>query len=195
MIEHLPYKKTFALQSSLFKRTDSEMAASITKHIDELEPEQKLLSQLIYRNHNQHGSTQLFSYYKGLSRHLKMLTMDKLNTVNTKCESAIKSSAQTKLSSQDLKQLFEVQYMTTYAVNLLSETIETSLKCADVVRRSLSKKLFLPLYTMLLAITARILNCLIGIHQHFWMQCSLLSSQLQVSQISPPLCQHFLCVY
>lgn len=175
-IEFLPELAEYFVCAGRFK-----MAASIRKYFDELEPEQKLLSQLIYRNHNQHGSTQLLSYYKGLSRHLKLLSTDKLNTVNNKCESAIKSSAQTKLTSQDLKQLFEVQYLTTAAVNLLSETIEITLKSADVVRRSLSKKLFLPLYTMLLAITARILSCLVGIHQHFLMQGNLLSSQLQVS--------------
>lgn len=156
------------------------MSASIRKFIDELEPEQRLLSQLIYRNHNQHGATQLLSYFKGLNRVLKLLTTEKLNFVNSKCELGIRASAQGKLTSLDLKQLFESQDVTTAAVNMLSEAIEITFQCADCVRRLLLKRLFLPLYTMFLAITARILGCLTGIHHHFYTQNNMLSSQLKV---------------
>lgn len=149
--------------------------------VDQLTAEQVLLSQLIYRNHNQHSSTQLFSYFKNMNRVLKLITPERLLISLGKCESALKISAHVKVSQVDLLEVHEIHVMLFAVVNMLAEALGYTFKCSDVVRRLLSKRLFLPLYTMLLAITARIFHCLSGIYDHFYIQCNALTLQQQVT--------------
>jgi hypothetical protein len=47
------------------------------------------------------------------------------------------------------------------------------------VRICLAKRIFAPLYSMMLAITARLLRCLQSVFLHFHKHSSLLLSQLQ----------------
>lgn len=155
-----------------------------------LAAEQKLLAQLIYRNHNQHSSTELFSYLKSLNRQLSMLASDKLLIALSKLEDSIKDASQSKLAQSDLGALFVTNGISCLTLHLISSAVQTCLRCGSCVRRLLAKKIFLPLYSMLLAISARIFTCLGGLHDHFYDQGSILSVQLKVRYFTFFSCKH-----
>lgn len=150
---------------------------------EQLSAEHRLLMQLIYRNHNQHASSQLFSYFKNLNRVLKLLTPERVNATATKCEATLRSAAQGKVTQADLSEINETHVLLFAVVNMTAQGLDFALKASDLVRHLLGKKLFLPLYTILLAISARIVHCLSDIFKHFSMQCNALTLQLQVNKV------------
>jgi hypothetical protein len=164
--------------------------AAVRTAVSELEAEHKLLAQLLYRNHNQHSSTDLFSTLKSVNRNLKLLLPDKLLVVISKLDASVKGAGQAKLSASDLADLFSGNIMTTAAVDLVSLCVEQCITGAVCVRRLLGKKVFLPLYSTLLALSARLLRCLTEIHDFLHVQGSALALQLKVS-----LCLHILYVF
>jgi hypothetical protein len=105
---------------------------------------------------------------------LKLITPERLLISFGKSESALKISAHVRVSQVDLLEAHEIHVMLFAVVNMLAEALDYTFKCSDVVRRRLSKRLFLPLYTMLLAITACIFRCLSGMYDHFDIQCNAL---------------------
>lgn len=153
---------------------------NVKDKVDLLGSEQRLLGQLIYRNHNQHSSTELFSWIKALNRNLKLLTTEKVHIVLTKLESAVRNASNTKLSVIDLKDVCVAHTMAHGGINLVSVCLDYCFKCSDCVRRLLGKKVFLPLYSMLLAISSRIFHCIKEIHDHLYIQASALTTQLKV---------------
>lgn len=164
------------------------MSSSLKVCIDNLSAEHGLLVQLIYRNHNQHSSTHLFSYFKNLNRVLKFITPERLNITVAKCETTLRSAAQAKVTQTDLSEINETLILIFAMVNMTAQALDFALKSSDLVRHLLSKKLFLPLYTMLLAISARITCCLSGIFEHFSAQCNALTLQLQVNPVQLQSC-------
>jgi len=156
------------------------MSQGLKEIVEDLKAEQLLLQQLIYRNHNQHSSSQLFSYLKNTARVLKLITPERINAATGRCELALRSSGQAKLSQIDISEIADTHVLLFAVVNMLAEAMCFTLKSSDLVRILLGKKLFLPLYTMLLAISSRLFCCLSELHKHFYVQCNALTSQLQV---------------
>lgn len=156
------------------------MSQGLKETVVALKSEQQLLQQLIYRNHNQHSSSQLFSYLKNAARVLKLITPERLHAAGTRCETALRSSGQAKLTPPDISEIVDTHILLFAVVNMLTEAMAFTLKANDLVRILLGKKLFLPLYTMLLAVSARLFSCLSELHKHFYVQCNALTSQLKV---------------
>lgn len=145
-----------------------------------LESEHKLLVQLLYRNHNQHRSTKLFDDYKAMSRSLEHLSSEKLTTTLARLEDSLRSASLTKVTSSDLRVLFAGQTLTCGTIHMISMALQNCLRCSSLVRRQIGKRIFLPLYSMLLAITARLFACLASLHGHLYEQGSALESHLKV---------------
>ena len=158
----------------------NDMSQGLKEIVDDLKAEQLLLQQLIYRNHNQHSSSQLFSYLKNTARVLKLITPERIHAAAGRCELALRSSGQAKLSQTDISEIADTHVLLFAVVNMLGDAMNFTLKSSDLVRILLGKKLFLPLYTMLLAISSRLFCCLAELHKHFYVQCNALTSQLQV---------------
>jgi hypothetical protein len=151
--------------------------------IASLAADHKLLCQLVYRNHNQHSSTELFSYLKSAKRTVAMLATEKLLIALKRLDDSIREASHTKMTQSELKEIQLAQTTTCATLHLMSSAIVTCLRGGACVRRLLAKKIFLPLYTMLLAVLARIFACLAALHNHLYEQGSILMSQLQVSDI------------
>jgi hypothetical protein len=153
--------------------------AEVLESIADLDAEALLLSQLIYRNHNQHNATELFSHLKSTNRLLKMLTKQRLAAVCARCDSSLRTSTSSKLSTSDIHDLFSAHTMIVAATDLCAETLHRCYGGSTCVRICLAKRIFAPLYSMMLAITARLLRCLQSVFLHFHKHSSLLLSQLQ----------------
>jgi len=152
----------------------------ITDIIVSLNDEKTTLSLLLYRNHNQHRITKLFNYLKSMNIILKMLTIECLLIVNTRSCTSLTLSLNNKLLETDLNEIFKSHILLCSLINLLTECLKKSIVCDDCVRILLRKKLFAPLYTVLFALLARIINCLSKLVIYYDNKFTLLTSQIMV---------------
>jgi hypothetical protein len=142
--------------------------------------EQSLLSKLIYRNHNQHSSTEFFSHLKALNRFLRMLSHEKLNKIEEKVEHALHHSVKVKLGQLDLVEILAGHSLLVASLNLFSKCLLLCLACRDCLLHQLAKRIFPPLYVTLLAVIARIFQQLTILFKYYVSKNDLMISQLQV---------------
>ena len=103
-----------------------------------------ILRRILHRNSNQHGTTKLFGYLHKLHR--------RLGAVSGGGEGSDKHDSE-----------IEFQFISVY-----SEIAFLSLRCFTLVRQYLKERLFLPMYTTLLALSASILHasCVLLVDSH-----------------------------
>ena len=155
-----------------------------------LQVEESLLGKLLYRNQNQHGKSKLFNYLKRVRRTLLFLPRDRVSELNKLGEAVLRLKTSSS-SSGDMSSRLEVLSNQQKATRACLECGEYCLKALDVLKDQLTRQLFVPLFTTLLALTCRILQCVSTIvvavqsqHQALVVQLknvSLLSSKNKIA--------------
>lgn len=110
---------------------------------DSLLRDAQILEKLLFRNKNQHSRTKVFGYLRKLQKCLKKVNAD--------------LSSDSRAKDSDLQ-----------LIGTLSDIAFVCLRCFTMVRRDLKEKLFLPLYTTLLALSSSILyaSCVLMVDYH-----------------------------
>lgn len=145
-----------------------------------LENEQAILNKLIYRNNNQHGKTQIFSYLKGINNQLKLISSVRIRKLNEYAEGSIRMASLQKISQLDLGEIVGNVELIYEALNL---TVSISNSCSKLYQdlvSLLSRKVFVPLYSLLLALVARTAKSLLIITLHFEVRFQALRDKLKV---------------
>ena len=153
--------------------------------IENLLRERSLLEKLLYRNSNQHACTKIFGYLKLMYKEMVKL---QLESVGNLASSELRGSSSKKRKLRDAD-VISVQ------INL-AKGKDIMLRCSNVafaairsfmlLQQYLRDKLFLPLYTTLLALTASVLHsaCTLMVHfdDHTQMMAASISERLTSSK-------------
>ncbi len=161
--------------------SSSSAVSQLPWAISSLENEQYILNRLLYRNNNQHGKTKLFTQLKALNNHLKVLTVDRIKQINTNIDVSIRSAAQHKMSQLDLMEILSNKELLHEATQTMVSAVQWSSTASQNLIKLLASKIFVPLYSLLLALLARINKCAILIALHFRNRHSALSDLIKVT--------------
>ena len=151
--------------------------SSLTKIVEKLVTEKYILQKLIYRNHNQHKKTKLFRSFIKLNKALKKITSERLTALNVYTDKCIRLSK--KATARDLSDVLSCMKD---LYNIVIMTLDICLLCntsANIISRQLKQHLFIPLYSVFLAISARLLKIMSSLVLHFHNLLSCLITQMK----------------
>jgi len=154
------------------------MASSddIDASIRALTEEAAVLSKVCTRNCNQHGKSKLFGYLRRASktaaRYLHAADVLALSAKAVQCLRTKSSQRDINASARILQQLRCMQRST-------GEVVFCSLKAYVLLHISLRKKLYVPLFSMLLALSARFAVAAANVYRHAEVQASYVASHLR----------------
>lgn len=117
-----------------------------------------LLRKLLYRNEKQHGKTKIFSYFKAITRQFSTLTRERLILVQQK---ASETNFQIHLrisESGTVDQICSLRglQLACRALQKVDHLNQSALLC---LTGQLRRRVFTPLYSLLLALAARLQSC------------------------------------
>jgi len=127
-----------------------------------LRQEEELLGKLLYRNHNQHGKAKLFTYLRRVRRSLPNLQRDATSDLCRAGEAVLRLKTSS-ASSSDVSQRIDCLGNQFKVIRTCLDGGEYCAKALEVLKDHLGKQLFVPLFTTLVALTSRILQCLASI--------------------------------
>ena len=151
--------------------------SSLTKIIEKLVTEKYILQKLIYRNHNQHKKTKLFRNFIKLNKALKKITSERITALNVYTDKCIRLSK--KATARDLSDVLSCMKD---LYNIVIISLDICLLCntsANIISRQLKQHLFIPLYSVFLAISARLLKVMSSLVLHFHNLLSCLITQMK----------------
>jgi len=152
--------------------SSDEIAASIHA----LAEEASVLSKVIIRNCNQHGKSKLFGYLRRASKTATgYLSVSDVLALSEKAEQCLRS----KTSVRDLHAAAHALQQLRCMLRSSGEVVFCSLKAYALLHQSLRKKLYVPLFSVLLALCARLTIAASGVYQHADRQCSYVASHLR----------------
>ena len=152
-------------------------SSSLSNILEKLNTEKYILHKLLHRNHNQHRKTKLFRSFIKLSKAFKNLTSERLAALNVYADKAIRLSKKT-----TVKDLFDVLLCMKDLYNTVTAALSVCLLCntsSTIVSKQLKQHLFIPLYSVFLAISARLLKIASSIVSHFHNLLLCLSTQMK----------------
>lgn len=125
--------------------------------VNKLFSELELLRKLQVRNEKQHGRTKLFQYIKDITRAFDVLTQSRLLSIIERCHQNIQQNVLAKRCSDDsvastVHSLSGVK-LTVRITTRVAGRITGALRC---LRAQLAKRVFAPLFSLLLALCSRI---------------------------------------
>lgn len=152
--------------------SSDELAASIHA----LAEEASVLSKVIIRNCNQHGKSKLFGYLRRASKTAAgYLSVSDVLALSEKAEQCLRS----KTSVRDLHAAAHALQQLRCMLRSSGEVVFCSLKAYALLHQSLRKKLYVPLFSVLLGLCARLTIAASGVYQHADRQCSYVASHLR----------------
>lgn len=156
--------------------------------IDSLRNETQILDRLLYRNRNQHGKTELFHLLRPVKKALADILQDALVERILQDNGSTTNSIE-KLALCEKKNGIRAETIDKISLHLSSMIILLN-RCSEIyfwghravvcLRERLCAKVFIPLYTVLLALMARVLRCNCTLLVELEKRWSLLENQLQV---------------
>jgi len=153
-----------------------------TNILEKLNTEKYILHKLLYRNHNQHRKTKLFRSFIRLNKKLKNLTSERLTTLNTYADKSIRISKKT-----TARDLHDVLLCMKDLYNTVNVALNICLLCntsSSIVSKQLKQHLFIPLYSVFLAISARLLKITSSIVSHFHNLLLCLTTQMKHTSLT-----------
>jgi len=124
--------------------------------------ELSILAKIIHRNHNQHGKSKLFNYLKRVKKMLAFLSKESVLAVHKNGASVLR-----------LKTILSSSTDASTRVDCLTEQRRVTVICIDgsrycikaveVLKAEIAHQHFVPLFTTILALTSRLLRCLVNI--------------------------------
>ena len=148
--------------------------------------EEPLLRQILHRNSNQHSCTKLFGYLKTVHRELVALQLGSLGDLASS-ELRQASSKKRKLLDEKVNSVRANVAKGKEVMLRCSKVAFAAIRCFTLLQQYLREKLFLPLYTTLLALTASILHsiCAVMVHfdDHIQMMAASVSEGLTVGKL------------
>lgn len=121
-----------------------------------------ILAKMIHRNHNQHGKSKLFNYLKRVKKMLAFLSKESVLAVHKNGASVLR-----------LKTILSSSTDASTRVDCLTEQRRVTVICIDgsrycikaveVLKAEIAHQHFVPLFTTILALTSRLLRCLVNI--------------------------------
>lgn len=157
------------------------MDSSIQKLISDLQFEFNILRKLLYRNKNQHGNTNYFSYLKQCLKLSRYISFEKISEIyHLLATTSINIDKVSKLCvNNSLTLLCDARKV----IQLSVMTVENALKASEFLMKKLSQRVFVPLFSACLAICSRISHLFSGIIRLFYNQYSSLISQVKIIAI------------
>ena len=134
--------------------------------IQTLVREQDLLKKILHRNSNQHACTKLFGYLKRVHKGLVTLRLDSVSDLASN-ELLGSSSKKRKLREFELESVQVNVAKGREIMDRCSKVAFAGIRSFTLLQQYLREKLFLPLYTTLLALTASILHSVCTLMVHF----------------------------
>ena len=150
------------------------------RRLNQLEEERSVLHRLLIRNHNQHGNTPLFKQLKGLSKNLLTISPGVIRDVSTRSEKSIRASTLNKYSISEIRSFFSCLDALSTVVDVGIEALERCYSVSTLLCPMLAKMVFVPLYSLLLALNARLFSALATVVLHFHTCFQALVSQVKV---------------
>eukprot|EP01039_Chlorochromonas_danica_P007581 gene7580-8381_t len=136
-------------------------SVNITSFVTNLYSEGSLLRRILYRNEKQHGKTRIFTYLKGVWRPLHRMTKSRLLLVIDK---ATETLHLTSLSQRVAESNLALEIASLRGVDLAVKALVVAARkghCALLcLTAQLRKRVFTPIFSMLAALTSRMLRCL-----------------------------------
>lgn len=151
---------------------------SLHSALQMLESEAAILHRLYYRNHNQHGKSKLFGYLKQVKKTIPFLNMDQVLQLNKNGEAVMRLKTSV-TNNSDVNNRLECLVNQHKAMSACLECANFCTKAMIVLTDQLKGQLFVPLFTTLLSLTARIFHCLTSITAIIRAQHSSLLIQLK----------------
>jgi hypothetical protein len=154
---------------------DSFLGSSYAHIVGKLESDVNLLKKILYRNRNQHGNTLAFSYAKRITRALALQwRKDHLLILQQAVTEALRFRiGETKLSQEVVEKLALHGIVVAMTITSGTKALHNSIKGYHAYSELLRKQVFLPLFTVLWSLMARIFKSLKEIllplhlaHQH-----------------------------
>ena len=146
-----------------------------------LSEEMHILSKVLVRNANQHGRTKIFGYlrraYKTVDSFMLSSDVVALSLSGEQCLRA-------KVSLRDLTNSIRTISKQRNVIRSAGEVIFCALKAFILLRDSLRKQLYVPLFSTLLAQCARITMTTAQLYQHFHVQEGYLTSHLRSASVT-----------
>ena len=124
-----------------------------------LEAETQVLHRLLYRNHNQHGTSRLFNYLCRLEKSLTYLPRKGVLNLSKAIEAALRLKPAV-TNAEDAAQRLACLSGQQRALMCALECLRFAGLATDICKQQLAAQLFAPLFTTLLVVTARIVTCL-----------------------------------
>ena len=142
------------------------MVASFTNALECIEQELHMLRQLLYRNHNQHEKTSVYMACKRVSKSLKLFpTKQTLLALTTLVEKTLRHNS--KVGTADLNSICACVSDVFKVMNHACEAIALNLRASHHLKSQLKKAVFLPLFSVLVCLVARLAKALSIVALHF----------------------------
>lgn len=161
------------------------MKYSLEQALTLLIAEAEVLHKLLYRNHNQHGTSRLFNYLKRVEKTLAFLPKEGVLQLSRTGEAVLRLKT-TVTSSDDAAQRLACLADQQRALACCLECLSFCSKAVDICKQQLAAQLFMPLFTVLLAVCARLTACLGSVLLQLHAQQAALLRQLSNACLLSP---------
>ena len=158
---------------------------SLEQALTLLVAEAEVLHKLLYRNHNQHGASRLFNYLKRVDKTLAFLPKEAVLRLSRTGEAVLRLKT-TVTGSDDVAQRLACLADQQRALACCLECLFFCSKAVDICKQQLAAQLFVPLFTILLAVCARLTACLGSILMQLQAQQEALLRQLSNACLMSP---------
>lgn len=139
-----------------------------------------ILTRLLYRNNNQHGKSIVFSHLKGMSKHLKLLNSESCQKLILSLDSSVRIAKQHKHSQLQFEEILSTADSVYLATRACVIAVNHGARSSECLIKLLGNKVFVPLFSVLLALTARIMKCVSVLAVNFQSRLEALSEQIKV---------------
>lgn len=158
------------------------MASSFDESLAKLVGDAELLRKLLYRNAKQHGKTKIFSYLRATSTTLSVVHKNRLSAVHQRSAEAVREVAQSRRITESLlcSSIVALRGLS-LALNALSKAARRMDGALLALVAQLRKRVFAPLYSLLVALSARLRNSIQSIHEILLGHFQQLQKYLHVS--------------
>jgi hypothetical protein len=144
-LEQIKNNQLFAYDKRLFTLNYSD---SFSKVLESFFAEMVLLQKLLYRNHNQHRTTLIYTYLRMFNRQMKQFTKERAELLNEGIIQCLKYTIETKITSTDLQKLICTLDLLKLIILAFTKGIRLIAKSATVLKVLLGKKIFGGLYSL-----------------------------------------------
>lgn len=125
-----------------------------------IDNEYAILSRLLCRNNNQHGKSLVFSHLKSMKRILSTLSSENCKKLINSIDAAVRHAGQPKQNKIQIDAILSTTESVYDALSVCLKCIFHASKASQCIIKLLSLKVFVPLYSLLLALVGRICRCI-----------------------------------